>query len=258
MEYFKCSLAFSTLSVIAHGCGTPEHEPTAAGEPASQSRDAEVPLLQYRHPLQMAGLMSEEEGLLPYVDSIDSVEGHRFVAIDAVHVDENGEATSFSGIRRIPVQRPDSPPESSPTHYPTGEEKIGNPLKTAAEALINGGQPDEPLTVIFQVRRPFVETLTGALNLDIAQGKVGTLDEYELARTSHIEARKAELSGLLLPLAESIVAEGGGDCTYLRKLPLPHRPGASAASRRPRGGQRCPAHRCPRRHAPGDFGKPCA
>ncbi len=153
--------------------------------------------------------MAEEEGLLPYVDSIDSVEGHRFVVIDAIHVDEEGEATSFSGIRRIPVQRPDSPPESSKTQYPIGEEKIGNSLKIAAEALIDGGQPDEHLTVIIQMRRPFVETLTGALNLDIAQGKVTTPDEYELARASHIAARKAELAGVLLPLAESIVADGG-------------------------------------------------
>lgn len=209
MDHLKLSLKLSIISIVSHGCGIPEHAPADAGEPATQSRNDNDPLAQYRHPLQMAGEMAEEEGLLPYVDSIDSIDGHRFVAIDAIHVDEDGEATSFSGIKRMPVQRPDSPPESSPTQYPTGEEKLGGPLKAAAQALIDGAQPNELLTAIVQVRRPFVETLTGALNLEIAQGKVTTPEEYEVMRASHIAARKATLSGVLLPLAESIAANGG-------------------------------------------------
>jgi hypothetical protein len=82
-------------------------------------------------------------------------------------------------------------------------------LRQRAEEMIESGQPDALVDAIIRAHRPFAETLTGDLNLEVAMGNVATIEAYEEMRQAHLASRKDKVAVWMLPIAQSIVELGG-------------------------------------------------
>ena len=214
MNSLKSSLSLAALMFLTHGCTASEQNNSSpAKDNEYEPRDNDESIAQYQHPLQMAQTIAAEDGIIPFVDSINSSKGQRFAMVDSIHVDQHGNSEKFSGIRRIPVKTREDLPESATTHYPSEDNKIAEPLKATAAKLIESGHPEALVEAIIRVRRPFSDTLTGELNTSIAMGEIVTDADYKNDRIARINTRKEELGALLTTLAV-LVSNLGGKVVY--------------------------------------------
>lgn len=72
MNSLKSSLSLAALMFLTHGCTASEqNNSNPAKDNEYEPRDNDELIAQYQHPLQMAQTIAAEDGIIPFVDSIN-------------------------------------------------------------------------------------------------------------------------------------------------------------------------------------------